>query len=141
LGWEGALAVPDDFDMLHRSFVRTLRAANRSARTIEAYSLAVTQLRAFLHTLDQIPPTVAGLERRHIEEFLTSKLAAGTASSTVHQRYRSLHQFFEFLYEEEEIPANPMARMSPLTIEERPVPVADGNSGSRPAVWSVSSDG
>jgi site-specific recombinase XerD len=117
------MAVPDDLGILHRSFMRTLRAANRGARTIEAYTLAITQLADYLATRDDAPATVAGLRREHIEDFLAAKLAAGMASSTVNQRYRSLHRFFAFLHEEEEIAINPMARMAPPAIPEQPVPV------------------
>jgi hypothetical protein len=56
-GWSiGALAAPDHLDVLHLSFVRTLRAANRSARGDRSLHLAVTQLRAYLAPLDDTPP-------------------------------------------------------------------------------------
>lgn len=109
--------------MARRSFVRTLRAANRGARTIEAYMLAINQLADYLAARDDAPATVAGLKREHVEDFLSTKLAEGMASSTVNQRYRSLHRFYTFLHEEEEIAANPMERMPPPTIPEQPVPV------------------
>jgi site-specific recombinase XerD len=117
------MAVPEDLGVLHRSFVRTLRAANRSTRTIEAYTLAINQLADHFATRDDIPASVAELRREHIEDFLAAKLAEGMGSSTVNQRYRSLHRFFAFLYEEEEIAANPMQRMSPPAVDEQPVPV------------------
>lgn len=117
------MAAPSDLEMLHRSFVRSLRAENRAPRTIETYSLAVEQLAAHLEEREDTPRLTEGLERAHVEDFLNGLIERGISSSTVNQRYRSLNRFFAFLAEEGEVSASPMERMRPPHIPEQPVPV------------------
>ncbi len=117
------MAAPSDLEMLHRSFVRSLRAETRAPRSIETYSLAVEQLTAYLDQRQDTPRRTESLERAHVEDFLNGLIERGIASSTVNQRYRSLNRFFAFLAEEGEVPASPMERMRPPHIPEQPVPV------------------
>jgi integrase/recombinase XerC len=53
---------------------------------------------------------------------MTELLASGT-DSAANNRYRGLQQFFKWALEEEEIEADPMARMKPPMITEKPVPL------------------
>jgi hypothetical protein len=53
--WEGRMAAPTDLEMLHCSFLRSLRAENRVPRTIETYSLVVEQLTAYLDQRQDTP--------------------------------------------------------------------------------------
>lgn len=116
------MAAPQDLEMLHKSFVRSLRAENMAAGTIDNYTLAINQFAAFLADRDDSPNLVTDIKRAHVEEFLVQR-AGEVSSATLNQRYRSLHRFFTYLVEEGEIPANPMARMRPPAIAEQPVPV------------------
>jgi site-specific recombinase XerD len=105
---------------LARSFVRHLRAENKSPGTIDNYLEAVKQLTIFLAARDR---TVTQARREDLEEFLTSLLERWTAGTAVN-RYRSLRVFFGWLVEEEEeIRRNPMTRMKPPAQPERAVPV------------------
>jgi len=95
----------------------SLRSQGKSGRTIESYYLAVTQLDA--HVGGKPPAEIA---RTDIEGFLAQVLAT-RASATARQRYASLKQFFKWLEEENEIPSNPMEKMKPPKVVEKPVPV------------------
>ncbi|MCA1683948.1 MAG: tyrosine-type recombinase/integrase [Actinobacteria bacterium] len=103
------------------SWERSLRARNRSPKTIKGYVESANLLVAFL--ADRGMPTAADAVRReHVEAFVADQLVRWTAS-TAATRYRCLQQFFRWLEEEGEVPATPMARMRPPTIPEVPVPV------------------
>jgi site-specific recombinase XerD len=104
---------------LARSFVRHLRAENKSPGTIGNYLEAVKQLTLFLAARNQM---VTQARREDIEAFLTSLLERWTAG-TVITRYRALLVFYGWLVEEDEIRRNPMTRMKPPAAPERPVPV------------------
>ncbi|MEO6204768.1 MAG: phage integrase N-terminal SAM-like domain-containing protein, partial [Mycobacteriales bacterium] len=100
-----------------RDFARSLRARNRSPKTIESYLDSGRQLAAFRPGAD-----VATLSRRDIEDYLAdvlSRLSASTAAT----RYRALQQLFKWCVEEELIASSPMTGMRPPAIPEKPVPV------------------
>ncbi len=104
---------------LARSFVRHLRAENKSPGTIDNYLEAVKQLTIFLTAQDR---TVTKARREDLEAFLASLLERWTAGTAVN-RYRALRVFYGWLVEEDEIRRNPMTRMKPPAAPERPVPV------------------
>jgi site-specific recombinase XerD len=104
---------------LARSFVRHLRAENKSPGTIDNYLEAVKQLTVFLAAQDR---TVTQARREDLEAFLASLLERWTAGTAV-TRYRALRLFYGWLVEEDEIRRNPMTRMKPPAASERPVPV------------------
>ncbi len=104
---------------LARSFVRHLRAENKSPGTIDNYLEAVKQLTIFLAAQDR---TVTKARREDLEAFLASLLERWTAGTAVN-RYRALRVFYGWLVEEDEIRRNPMTRMKPPAAPERPVPV------------------
>jgi site-specific recombinase XerD len=99
------------------SWERSLRARNLTDRTIETYLDSASQLadHAREHGLDP-------LSRTAIEHYL-AHVAAHRKPSTAAYRYRSLQQWFKWLYDEEELETNPMARMKPPKVPEQPVPV------------------
>ena len=100
------------------SWRRSLRAENKSDRTIETYSLAAEQLAKFAleHGLTEDPRKI---RRRDIEDFITHMRETRSAA-TARQRYSSLRNFFNWLTEEEELKASPMAKMRPPKVEEKP---------------------
>jgi site-specific recombinase XerD len=104
---------------LARSFVRHLRAENKSPGTIANYLEAVKQLTLFLTARDR---TVTQARREDLEDFLTSLLERWSAGTAV-TRYRALRVFYGWLVEEDEIRRNPMTRMKPPATPERAVPV------------------
>jgi site-specific recombinase XerD len=82
-----------------RSFVRHLRAENKSPGTIDNYLEAVKQLTTFLAARDR---TVTQARREDLEAFLASLLERWSAGTAVN-RYRALRVFYGWLVEEEEI--------------------------------------
>ena len=116
------MSVPADLELLHRSFTRSLRAEDRSPRTIQTYSEAITQLGDYLDTAGG-PTSVRKLRRGDVEGFMIHLAEQGRSPATLNNRYRALHRFFDYLLEEGEIGAHPMAKMRPPKIPEQPVPV------------------
>ncbi len=109
-----------------RSFLISLRAQNRSPRTLQTYQEAILQLAEFLeqHNMPCNPLLVG---REHIEEFITHLLddpskytGRPLSTNTAANRYRSLHAFFNWLVAEDEIPRSPMERMKCPKVGQTP---------------------
>ena len=110
-----------DLRKLSSSWELHLRAARKSPKTIEAYLEGANQLAAYL--LEHGMPTLVGaIHREHVEAFIVYLLEV-RSPATANNRYRALQQFFKWLEEEGEIPASPMARMTPPKLDEKAVPV------------------
>jgi integrase len=110
-----------DLAALNASFRRTLRAQNKSDRTVEAYTEAVRLLAEFCAATGH-PLTVTALKREHVELFITDQLARWKPA-TANNRYRGLQSFFSWAVAEGELEVSPMAGMRPPQIPETPVPV------------------
>ncbi|MCK9921239.1 tyrosine-type recombinase/integrase [Frankia sp. AgPm24] len=72
------------------------------------------------------------ITRAHIERFLitfatepTERRPNGRSDAYLNQTYRALQQFFEYLIDEDEIEASPMARMEQPKIGQRLVPTLE----------------
>ena len=104
---------------LLRSFERHLRAENRSEHTIASYLESLRQAEAFLAGRGR---TLVDTRREDLEAFL-GELLQRRAPETVATRYRRLRVLYRWLEEEDEITANPMAKMRPPIIPEQPVAV------------------
>jgi site-specific recombinase XerD len=111
----------DDLKSLLPSWQRHLRAANLSPRTITAYLSTGESLVRFLRAAG-MPTAASGIRREHLESFVESQLAR-FRPSTAATRYRDLKQLFRWLLDEGEIDRNPMERMRPPKLDERPVPI------------------
>jgi site-specific recombinase XerD len=111
-----------DVAALLPSWRRHLRAENKSARTVQSYTEAADQFRAFL-VEQSMPTAVANLTREHVEAFLEHLLDLGRSPGTVANRYRSLQQLFRWLEDDGEISRSPMDKMRPPRVPEVPVPV------------------
>lgn len=103
-----------------RSFLLSLTAENKSARTIETYAESVRQFAAHLGGVE-----AAEITRQHVEEWLASLHARGLSAGTVSVRFRSLQQFFRWLVDEDEIDVSPMAKMKRPIVPEKPVAVIE----------------
>jgi site-specific recombinase XerD len=101
---------------LLRSFERHLRAENRSQHTIASYLESLRQAEAFLASRGH---SLLDARREDLEAFL-GDLLQRRAAETVATRYRRLRVLYRWLEEEEEILANPMAKMKPPIIPEQP---------------------
>jgi len=110
---------PPSPDPLIRSFERHLYAENRSTRTVTTYLIAVRQADAFLR---QRGARLEAATRGDLEAFLGDLLARRKASTgaTYHKVLKIL---YGWLAEEEEIPANPMAKIKKPIVPEQPVPI------------------
>ncbi len=118
-----------DLTRLVTSFERSLRARNRSPKTIRSYVQSAHLLGAFLAERG-MPTAVDAIRREHVEAFIEDQLARWTPS-TAASRYRYVQQFFRWLEEEGEITTSPMARMRPPTVAEEPVPVVSDDDVKR----------
>lgn len=117
-------ATPQSVGHLHSlvpSWLRHLRAGNRSARTVQSYEEAALQFCAFVE--DQgLPTAAAAIRREHVEAWM-AHLLGRWRPATAAVRYRSLQQLFKWLEEEGEIDADPMAKLRPPKVVAPPVPV------------------
>jgi site-specific recombinase XerD len=113
-----AAVVVGDIEAMTTSWVRHLRALNRSPRTIQSYVESAERLAQFLARVG-MPTDVASITREHVESFLQEQLERHRPA-TAALRFRSLQQLFRWLEEEGEIAHSPMARMRPPKVVEEP---------------------
>jgi len=106
-------------DLLLRSFARSLRARNRSPRTVQAYLESARLLVEYSGGRD-----LDSLTRGDIEDFLGDQLSRHRAT-TAAGRYRNLQQFYRWAVAEELVEISPMAGLRPPTVPETSVPVLD----------------
>jgi site-specific recombinase XerD len=104
---------------LARSFLRHLRAENRSETTVNTYMVGVGQAEAFLRARGK---GLVDASRADLESFL-GELLTQRAPGTVATYFKALRILYGWLEEEDEIPSNPMARMKPPIVPDQPVPV------------------
>jgi len=103
------------------SFLRHLKAANRSPATLLSYEGAVSACWAYL-AAQRMPLPVADVRREHLETFLIDQQARLRAT-TARTRFAALHRFFAWLVEEGELTHSPMERMVRPSVEVKPPPV------------------
>jgi len=109
------------FETLLPSWARSLRAANKSAKTIRSYIDSAHLFEQFVRDAFGIT-VVSKVNRDHVESFVEDQLAKWRPA-TAAVRYRSLQQMFRWMVDEGEITVNPMIRMRPPNVPEVPVPV------------------
>jgi site-specific recombinase XerD len=103
---------------LLRSFERHLRAQNRSERTVGNYLENARRVEVFLEGRGK---RLEEATQADLEDFLGDTLRRRSAN-TAATRYKVMRVLYRWLEEEEELP-NPMARMKPPIIPERPIPI------------------
>lgn len=113
--------IVNDIASLAASWQVHLEAANLSPRTIKSYMAAAGQLRGFLVQAG-MPVAVDSITREHLEAFIVA-VRERTSATTAATRYRGLQQMFRWLLDEGEIERDPMARMRPVKLDDRPVPI------------------
>jgi site-specific recombinase XerD len=104
---------------LARSFERHMRAENRSDRTIATYLHGLRQAETFLRARGTM---VEAATRADLEAFMADLLARRTAS-TAATYYKILKVLYGWLVDEEELEADPMAKMKPPIVPANPVPI------------------
>jgi site-specific recombinase XerD len=104
---------------LLRSFERHLRAENRSDQTVATYLIGLRQAEAFLAARGT---TLAEAGRADLEAYL-GELLTRRAAATAATYYKVLKLLYQWLEDEDELPASPMAKMRPPIVPDQPVPV------------------
>lgn len=110
-----------DLRSLIPSWARSLRAENKSPKTIISYVSGAEQLTAFLLAAG-MPTDVTALRREHIEAFIEDVLSR-YKPSTAATRYRDLQQLCKWLVAEGEITESPMTRMRPPKLDTNHIPI------------------
>ncbi len=116
-----APTVLGDLSGLISDFERSLKASNKTDRTVKIYGDSARWLLQFLQA-QGMPTVVERIGREHLEAFTADQLVR-FKPATASQRYRALAQLFKWLDEEGEVNSNPFARMKPPKVPESPVPV------------------
>jgi len=112
---------PSDIALLVRSFELSLRAANRSPKTIKSYTDTVRGFCMFL--VDNGMPTDArNLTREHVETYISVQVER-FRPKTASIRFGDLQQFFKWAVEEREMDSSPMINMRRPHVPEEPPPV------------------
>jgi site-specific recombinase XerD len=110
-----------DLRPLVASWLRHLRAANLTPKTIHTYGQSAESLARFLEAKG-MPTEVAKITREHLEAYIQDQLDRWKPT-TASVRFRAIQQFFRWAQEEGEIQASPMVNMRPPRLPEAPVPV------------------
>ena len=116
-----AIVTDGDLAANAASFARHLRAANLTPSTQRAYLAGLDLLARFL-TDAGMPTDVAVISRDHVEAFITDQLDRLSPASAAN-RYSSVRPFFNWLVEEDEIKASPIARMRKPKVPEHAPPI------------------
>jgi len=114
-------AALSDIAPLAESFRRSLRARNRSPRTVAGYMDAVAHFERYLRALG-MPTRAADFRRERVESFVADQVERHRPN-TAATRYRALQQFFRWLHEEGEITDSPMRNMHPPMVPELALPI------------------
>lgn len=112
-----------DLEANLRSFLRHLRAENKSPKTLKTYESSVRSLQEYL-ACHGLPTDVGVIRREHLESFIEDQLRHHKPA-TANNRYRGLQQFWRYLIDEEEvaIEKSPFRNLRPPKIPEYTVPV------------------
>lgn len=113
-------------DRMSQSMARTLRAEGKSPATVDSYCLSARLLDEFLEARGE--PRTVNVTRDAIRDFLYEqgtrrKLPSGRmggSPGTALVRYKSLQQFFKHCVNEDELESNPMAKMEPPSVPDKP---------------------
>ncbi|MGO9962265.1 MAG: site-specific integrase [Acidimicrobiales bacterium] len=105
----------DTIEAVLPDFSLSLRARNRSPRTIQSYSEGARLLDAYLGERG-MPRELRSIGREHVEAFIDDQLTRHSHASAA-VRFRSLQRFFRWAKEDGQITASPMANMSPPTVQ------------------------
>jgi site-specific recombinase XerD len=113
---------PTPFDTWSASWRRSLRARNRSPRTIQTYLESLEQFADYARTVENIVDPL-DIRRRHVEAWLEHLEDAGRSAATRSSRFVAVRQFYRWLADEEDLSATPVDKMSRPTIPEHAVPI------------------
>ncbi len=112
---------PSDVALLVRSFELSLRAANKSPKTVKSYTDTVRGFCMFL-VEHRMPTDARNLTREHVETYMSVQVER-FRPKTASIRFGDLQQFFKWAVEEREMDASPMINMRRPHVPEEPPPV------------------
>ena len=115
-----ALEVNDIAELL-RGFELSLRAGNKSPKTVKGYTDSTKIFREYLARVG-MPTQVDRINREHVESFMADQLERWKPT-TARVRYADVRQFFKWCVEDGEIKTSPMANIKPPHVPDVPVPV------------------
>ncbi len=108
----------DPWPTLWQSFERSMRADDKSPRTLEIYADGGSIFYHFLLARN-LPTDPAAIQKQHVEDFLIWLREERLAKpATVRARFSCLRRFFNWCLEEGEIEHSPMQRMHGPKVEE-----------------------
>jgi site-specific recombinase XerD len=111
----------DRFERLVQSFLWELEAANRSPHTLESYRIALRQFYRWLEGAGH-PTDPSAITREQVRAWRIALLQE-KAESTARVRWITLHAFFAWLEQEQEITHNPTDRLKGVAARIQPPPV------------------
>lgn len=124
----------DDIRELKDDFTTELRRKNRSKRTIDGYATHIDYFAAYLAEMS-LPTDAPAITRDviggYIEHLLTrpnSRTGELLSPQYARSQYRSLQQFFKYLFAEEIVPVDPFDRLSLPDAPDKIVPVPNADS-------------
>ncbi len=97
----------------------------KSPRTVDLYTRVLGWFQAWLVAADrpeEAPGDLLAVRRGDVEAWLGAQRAAGKAPATIRGRWIALRNFYRWAHEEEEVEANPMARVRVEKPAPPPVP-------------------
>jgi site-specific recombinase XerD len=115
-----ALEVNDIAELL-RGFELSLRAGNKSPKTVKGYTDSTRIFREYLARVG-MPTQVDQINREHVESFMADQLERWKPT-TARVRYADVRQFFKWCVEDGEIKVSPMVNIKPPHVPDVPVPV------------------
>jgi len=116
-----AVDLTPDIADLGASWALSLRAENKSDRTVIIYTDAVRFFGDFL-VRRGMPTSVGAITREYVEAHIADVLSRRKAA-TASISYRSLRRFFGWCVDEGELSESPMRNMRGPVVPEEPVPV------------------
>ncbi|MFD6223382.1 tyrosine-type recombinase/integrase [Nocardia asteroides] len=124
----------DDIRELKDDFTTELRRKNQSKRTIDGYATHIDNFAAYL-VESSLPTSAPAITKDiiggYIEHLLTrpnSRSGQPLSPQYARSQYRSLQQFFKYLFAEEIIAADPFDRLSLPDAPDKIVPVPSADS-------------
>ncbi len=113
------------WDSYKRSWLRNARARQLSTNTIRIYGGFADVFISYLAALpaDERPDDVEELTRAHVEGFLAGRGERGDAPSYVHQHWRNLRAWLNYLVADEELGRSPLTGMEEPVVPAKAIPV------------------
>ena len=117
--------VAEELETLLTSWLRHLRAAKLSQKTINTYGYSVRSFIGYIRDAADAAGDVGGITRGHIEDWMLGLEDAGRKPNTLLTRFTNMRTFLAWLVEEEELAVNVMTGMREPKVVQQPVEVLE----------------